>query len=50
MPKNLGKNIEEIKIVEEMRGEIINRTSYLEKILNEHEKMKQEHKNVLKAA
>ena len=41
---------EAIKIVEEMRGEIINRISYLEKILNEHEKIQQENKNVLKAA
>lgn len=48
--QEFGKNIEAIKIVEEMRGEIINRISYLEKILNEHEKIQQENKNVLKAA
>lgn len=48
--QEFGKNIEAIKIVEEMRGEIINRISYLEKILNEHAKIQQENKNVLKAA
>lgn len=48
--QEFGKNIEAIKIVEEMRGEIINRISYLEKILNEHEKIQQENKNILKAA
>ena len=48
--QEFGKNIEAIKIVEEMRGEIVDRISYLEKILNEHEKIQQENKNVLKAA
>lgn len=48
--KNIEAINEAIKIVEEMRGEIINRISYLEKILNEHEKIQQENKNVLKAA
>ena len=48
--QEFGKNIEEIKIVEEMRGEIINRISYLEKVLSAHEKIQQKNKNVLKAA
>ena len=33
-----------------MRGEIIYRIAYLEKIIREHEKMKQEYKNVSKTA
>jgi len=48
--KEFGQNSEEVKIVEEMKDEIINRIAYLEKILNEHEKIQQENKNVLKAA
>ena len=48
--KNIEAINEAIKIVEEMRGEIINRISYLEKILNEYAKIQQENKNVLKAA
>ena len=44
------ENSEGIKVAKRMKGKIINRISYLEKILNEHAKIQQENKNVLKAA
>ena len=37
--QEFGKNIEAIKIAKGMKGKIINRISYLEKILSEHEKI-----------
>ena len=48
--QEFGENSEGIKVAKRMKGKIINRISYLEKILNEHEKIQQENKNVLKAA
>ena len=48
--KEFGQNSEEVKIVEEMKDEIINRIAYLEKVLSAHEKTQQGNKNVLKAA
>jgi hypothetical protein len=48
--QEFGENSEEIKVAKRMKGKIINRISYLEKILNEHEKIQQENNNVLKAA
>ena len=44
------KNSEGIKVAKRMKGKIINRISYLEKIPIEHAKIQQENKNVPKAA